>query len=100
MPQFTKQLAQFLEDAVAAGFVLKLREPLEQSETLPVPRSQVILSRSGIQDCAKLYLVFRNGKWRFGKAEPPSGAERLEDFWTMKGVRQRLNIGASSIDEE
>lgn len=92
MPEFTKQLGEFLEDATAAGFVLKLREPLEDSEKLPQPRALVTLSRSGVQDCAHMYLWFSAGKWRFGKAEPIGGALTLEDFWTMKGLRNRFHI--------
>jgi hypothetical protein len=96
VPEFTKQLGQFFEDAVAAGFMLKVREPFEESEQLPEPRALVTLSRSGVQDCAHIYLWFGKGKWRFGKAEPMGGAQSLEDFWSMKGLRDRFRIPPNS----
>jgi hypothetical protein len=84
--EYTKQLAEFLADAARAGYTFAR---LEKNEHL------LFIGRGEGDDFvakAQFNIVPRDGKIRFGRAEPVGGAKTLEDFWSMKDLRRRFHI--------
>jgi hypothetical protein len=91
LARYTKQLARFLSDADAAGYTFR------QSEDAA---GLIILGRvvdSAFKGVAEIRLWSKDGVERFYKGEPIGGALTLDDFWTLKGMRERFGIRTQSV---